>query len=113
MASNRPALTDTGSRPIAVRLPNDLVALVESACAQNGLTISELIRALVTQWASGEVSLSGPSEGYTQARSMASQLAMRALQQALRELPETHEEAVTTLQGLQEDFAEQRKKPDR
>jgi hypothetical protein len=88
-----------GSKPIAVRLPNDLAAAVEQGCAEQGVTPSELIRGLVAQWAYGTNALAGPDAGYTEARSMATRLAYAALAQALESLPEEHSAARAMLEG--------------
>lgn len=88
------------SKPIAVRLPNDLAAAVEQACEEQGITPSELLRGLVARWAYGhDAPLSGPDEGYKTARSMATRLVHALLAQAIAALPEDHEQARAMLEG--------------
>jgi len=101
------ALKGATSKSIAVRLPLDLVAAIDAACQEHGITPSEFIRGVVSQWVYGTTQLSGPDEGYAQARSMATQIAhvmMRkvhdALGEAIRELPADHAGAVEMLQGF-------------
>lgn len=110
--SSRASLSsrDPTTRSIAVRLPADLAAAVDLACEQNGITASELLRDLVSRWAYGEGQLAGPDHGYTQARSMASQLAHAALKQALAALPDSHEGAAEMLQGYHGQLAGARKR---
>ena len=97
------------SKPIAVRLPNDLAAAVEQGCAAQGITPSELLRDLVAKWAYGGSALAGPDAGYTQARSMATRLAHAALAQALDSIPEEHEQARAMLEGHYNARAERRR----
>lgn len=103
MANNRPRASlssrDPTNKPIAVRLPSDLLAAIEAACEEHGITQSEFIRGLISEWAYGKTQLSGPDEGYSQARSMAAQLAHLAVTQAINNLPASHEEALGMLQG--------------
>ena len=93
---------DPSSRPIAVRLPADLVAAVDHACAEHDISPSELIRGIVSQWAYGKTQLAGPDEGYAQARDMAVQIAHAAVQQALEALPDSHSGAKQMLEGFRE-----------
>lgn len=111
MSTNRSGLSSLSptSRTVAVRLPEDLAAAVEHACTQQDITPSELLRGLVSQWAYGTSQLSGPDEGYAQARSMATQLAHAALKQALKELPENHDGAKEMLQGYFREEAARRR----
>jgi hypothetical protein len=86
------------SKTIAVRLTGDLVKAVEDTCAQQGITASEFLREMIHSWCyGGQSTLQEPSDGYRQARSMATQLATVAIQQALRDLPTTPEEATQML----------------
>jgi hypothetical protein len=83
--------------PIAVRLPDDLDALVRSRAESEGLTTSELLRSIVSQWAYGAAPSVG--EGYLAARQVAIQAAHVALSHAFaEEMPQTYEEALTLLQ---------------
>lgn len=91
---------DPSSKTVAVRLPADLASAVKLACAQHGMTPSEFLRSLVSEWAYGKTQLTGPDEGYTEARSMATQLAHAALKDALAGLPGDHQAARTMLQGI-------------
>lgn len=114
MPPNTPAQTlssrDPSTRSIAVRLPGDLAAAIDAACAEQQITASEFLRGLVSQWVYGSTQLAGPDEGYAQARSMASQLAHAALRQALAQIPESHDEARSMLQGYYGEQAERRKR---
>lgn len=101
---------DPSTKSIAVRLPPDLVSAVDAACTEQGITASEFMRALVSEWAYGRSQLSGPDEGYAQARSMASQLAHAAIKKALGELPDTHEQAIEMLRGYFGELAGARKR---
>lgn len=100
---------DPSTKSIATRLPAHLVAAVDAACEEQGITASELLRALIEQWAYGTTPLAGPDAGYARARSMAAQLAHSALRKALGELPTTHEEATTQLAGYYDELAAERK----
>jgi hypothetical protein len=100
---------DPTSKPIAVRLPADLVAAIEHACREHNITASELLRGLVSQWVYGKTALSGPEEGYTEARSMATRLAHAALKEALEKLPLDHGRATEMLNGYYEREREERK----
>ncbi len=101
---------DPSTQTVAVKLPADLLAALESTCEQQGLTKSEILRGLVSQWVYGKSQLSGVDEGYAQARSMATQLAHVALSRALTALPDSHGAAATMLQGHFEEQAERRRK---
>jgi metal-responsive CopG/Arc/MetJ family transcriptional regulator len=101
---------DPSTKPIAVRLPADLVAAIDATCIEQGITQSELLRGLVSQWVYGKTQLAGPDEGYAEARSMASRLAHAALKQALTSLPDSHEGARTMLQGFYAEQATQKRK---
>lgn len=101
---------DQTTKSIAVRLPSDLASAVAVACEQQGITASELLRALVAQWAYGQSQLAGPDAGYEQARSMASQLAHAALRQALTKLPTSYNEARSMLEGYYAEQANRRKR---
>jgi hypothetical protein len=101
---------DPSTKSIAVRLPAHLVSAVEAACAEQDLTASELLRAIIEQWAYGSNPLSGPDAGYQRARGMAAQIAHAALRRALESLPTTHGEASTMLQGYLGEQAERRKR---
>lgn len=113
MTPAKPTLSsrDPSTKSIAVRLPADLAAAIEAACKQHGISASEFLRGLVSQWVYGQSQLAGPDEGYTSARAMASQLAHAALRKALAELPDSHEAARTMLAGYQEEQTERRRKP--
>ena len=112
MPPNRNAQTlssrDPSNKSIAVRLPPDLVAAVDAACAEQGITQSELLRTLVASWAYGESKLSGPDAGYLQGRAMAAQLAHAALRKALESLPSSPDEAHEMLQGYLGEQADRR-----
>lgn len=109
---------DPTNKVIAVRLPSDLLAAVNQACQEQGITQSEFLRGLVSQWVYGKTQLSGPDEGYAQARSMASQLAHvivrqtmhQALKEAIASLPETHDAAHAMLQGYYNERSERGKR---
>lgn len=101
---------DPSTKSIAVRLPPHLASAVAAACEEQGITASELIRALIEQWAYGTTPLAGPDAGYQRARGMASQIAHAALRNALESLPASHAEASTMLQGYLGEQAERRKK---
>ena len=112
MPSNAPSLSsrDPSTKSIAVRLPAHLVSAVEVACAEQDITASELIRAVIEQWAYGTTPLAGPDAGYQRARGMAAQIAHAALRSALESLPTTHADASTMLQGYLGEQAERRKR---
>lgn len=101
---------DPSTRSIAVRLPPELASAVDAACAEMGVTPSELLRGLIQQWAYGSSTLAGPDAGYAQARSMASQLAHAALKEALSNIPQSHSEATEMLRGYFEGLAGARKR---
>ena len=101
---------DPTTRSIAVRLPADLVSAIDVACAEQGVTPSEFLRGLVSSWVYGKTQLAGPDEGYAQARSMAAQLAMAAVKQALAELPEDHDGARSMLEGYYNEAAKRRRR---
>jgi len=101
---------DLTTRVIAVRLPPDLVSAIDATCAEQGITPSEFLRGIVSSWVYGKSQLAGPDEGYTQARSMAAQLAMVAVKRALAELPEDHDGARSMLEGYYNEAAERRKR---
>jgi hypothetical protein len=100
---------DPSTRSIAVRLPSDLSAAIDAYCAEHNTTASELLRGLVSAWVYGESALSGPDAGYTQAKSMASQIAHAALRDALASVPDTHEGAQAMLKGYYESQADRRR----
>jgi hypothetical protein len=100
---------DPSNRVIAVRLPGDLASAVDAACAEQNITASEFLRGLVSSWVYGKTQLSGPDEGYAQARAMASQLAHAALRKALALVPDSHEGAQEMLQGYYAEQAERRR----
>ncbi len=112
MSSNAPSLSsrDPSTKSIAVRLPSHLVSAVEAACEEQGITASELLRALIEQWAYGTTPLAGPDAGYQRARGMAAQIAHAALRRALESLPTTHTDASAMLQGYLGEQAERRKR---
>ncbi len=112
MPPNTGALSsrDPSTKSIAVRLPAHLVSAVEAACAEQGITASELLRALIEQWAYGSNPLAGPDAGYERARSMASQLAHAALASALKSIPDDHDDAKTMLEGYYTGLAGARKR---
>jgi len=86
------------SKTIAVRLSGDLVKAVEDTCAQQGITASEFLREMIYSWCyGGQSTMQSPSDGYRQARSMATQLATVAISQALRDLPDSPEGAAQML----------------
>lgn len=89
---------DPSCKAISVRLSGDLCAALEDACAQQGITQSEFLRELIHSWCYGKSQLQGPSDGYRQARSMATQLALAALKNAIAELPDTPEGAAQMLE---------------
>lgn len=95
---------------ISVRLAPDLAAAVDAACEKQGTTHSEFLRDLISRWVYGESQLSGPDEGYSQARSMATQLAFVALKKALSELPDSHQAARSMLDGYHDKEAHRRRK---
>jgi predicted DNA binding CopG/RHH family protein len=101
---------DPSSRVIAVRLPSDLLAAVDTECAAKGITSSEFLRGLVSTWVYGDTQLRGPDEGYAQARSMASQIAHGAVQKALDNLPGDHDEARSMLEGYRTDRSNRKKR---
>ncbi len=101
---------DPSTKAIAVRLPPDLLAAIDHACAEQNITHSELLRGLVSQWAYGQSQLAGPDEGYAQARSIASRLAHAALKRALESMPESYEEGRQMLQGYYNEQAAKRRK---
>lgn len=109
MSSKGLSSKDPTTRSIAVRLPQDLAAAIDAACAEQNITHSEFLRALVSSWVYGQSNLSGPDAGYQQARSMASQLAHAAVSKALETLPESHEGAQTMLQGYYQGLADRRR----
>jgi hypothetical protein len=100
---------DPSTKSVAVRLSPDLASAVDAVCEEQGITASEFLRGLVSSWVYGKTQLSGPDEGYTQAKSMAAQLAHAALRSALASLPESHDGAATMLQGYYAEQAERRK----
>lgn len=82
---------------LAVRLPDDLDALVRSRAESESLTTSELLRSIVSQWAYGTTPSVG--EGYFAARNVAIKAARVALAHAFAEaMPETYEEAIQLMQ---------------
>ena len=101
---------DPSVQSVAVKLPADLIAAIDAACVEQGITKSEFLRGLVSQWVYGKSQLSGPDEGYAQARAMASQLAHAALSRALDGLPDSHETATAMLQGYLTEQANRRRK---
>lgn len=114
MPSNAKSATlssrDPSTRSVAVRLPPHLASAVDAATEEQGITASELIRALIEQWAYGSTPLAGPDAGYERARSMAAQMAHAALRSALGSLPATHDEANAMLEGYQGELAGARKR---
>ncbi len=88
---------DPSAKTLAVRLSGDLCSAVEDACAQQGITTSEFLRELIQNWCYGKSALQAPSDGYRQARAMATQLANIAVSQALQSLPDTVEGAAQML----------------
>jgi hypothetical protein len=88
---------DPSARTIAVRLSGDLCSAVEEACSAQGITVSEFLREMIHAWCYGQSQLQSPSDGYRQARSMATQLANAAISRALADLPDTPEGATQML----------------
>jgi hypothetical protein len=88
---------DPECRTISVRLSSDLIKAVEYACAQQGITFSEFLREMIHSWCYGQSQLQSPSDGYRQARGMATQLANAAVSRALADLPDTPEGAAQML----------------
>jgi hypothetical protein len=78
--------------PICVRLPEDLDVAIRTRGAAEGLSPSEMLRSIITQWAYG--STPSVDEGYRQARSIAVRLAHEAIARAFDQLPEGYEEAL-------------------
>jgi len=83
---------------ICAKFPDELLALAEDRALAEGITISELLRAVMTQFLLGNVP--AVTEGYQQAKSTALFLAHTMLQQALAMLPETVEEAFENARAM-------------
>lgn len=81
----------TTASPICVRLPEDLDAAIRARCEAEGLTPSELMRSLASQYVYNDT----PSvdAGYMQARTLAAKMAHAAVSAAIENLPQTFEEA--------------------
>ncbi len=95
---------------MAVRLPDDLEALIRTRAESEGLTTSELLRSIVSQWAYGTMPSVG--EGYNAAKAVAIKAAHVALSHAFAEaMPETYEEAIQLMQeGLSHASARRRRR---
>ena len=71
--------------PLCVRLPPDLDAAVRERAAREGLSVSEIFRALMSQWVYQQT----PSvdEGYYNARQLAMKLAHEAVSNVIANEP--------------------------
>lgn len=78
--------------PICARLPHDLDAAVRMRATSEGLSPSEMLRAIVSQFIYAEVPAT--SEGYLQARALAARLAHEALARTLAQMPDNYDEAL-------------------
>lgn len=105
---------DSSSKTIGVRLPHHLDQMVRTACENQRTTPSEFLRALVEHWAlpnqDAPGGLSGPDLGYAVARSKATQIAHKVLQDAIAALPSDAEELDAMLQEHHAERAEARRK---
>ena len=103
---------DASSETIGVRLPTALAQTVRDACAAQGISASEFLRSLFDSWASNGQGpgLSGPDLGYVAARSKATQIAHKVLQDAIAALPADADELDAMLQEHQTERAEARRR---
>lgn len=76
---------------ICARLDVELSQLVDQACINEGITRTELVRNVLTQWAYGTIP--SADEGYRQALRMAPQLTLLLMTRVIEQMPPTLEEA--------------------
>jgi hypothetical protein len=79
--------------PICSRMPSHVVDMLDADAQQQSLTRTEVINAIVENYYFGGSTLQGADEGYKAARRLAPMIAARALAKAVKEMPETLEEA--------------------
>ena len=96
MASN------TTTSPICARLPPDLDAALRQRADAEGVTVTELMRAIAYRYVYGATS--NFEEGYAAGRSLALQLTHYAMASAISDafaehIPQTYEEALAILQA--------------
>lgn len=82
---------------ICAKLPEDLLYAVTDRAEAEGISISELIRAVLTQFIYGTTPAVG--EGYDQAKRLATQIAYKALADSLEYLPATVEDHIEAMRN--------------
>ena len=78
---------------IGFRVPVEVRQQLLQLCAMQGMSLSDYCRSILVAALNGTGYLAGVDEGYTQARSLAAQLARYMLDHARATLPETYAEA--------------------
>jgi hypothetical protein len=76
---------------ISAKLPEDLYMAAAERAESEGISLSELVRVVMTQFIYG--TMPSFTEGYEEAKKLAYRLASRALRDGFASLPETPEEA--------------------
>lgn len=74
---------------ICAKLPEDLVFAVNDRATAEGMSVSELVRHALTAFLFGQIS--GPEEGYRQARMVAWTLMQRAMKIGMDNVPDTYQ----------------------
>jgi hypothetical protein len=83
-------------------MPPHVVEMLDADAAQQGLSRTEVINAIVENYYFGSNALVGADAGYMQARKIAPLLAQGLLAEATRNLPETYEEAIELIKRRQQ-----------
>lgn len=74
--------------PICARMPPHVLDMLDTDAAQQGLTRTEVINAIIEGYYFGGTPLQGADEGYKVARRLAPVLAQKMLQKAFEEMPD-------------------------
>ncbi len=83
---------------ICAKLPEDLLYAVTDRAEAEGISISELIRAVLSNFIYG--TQPAVSEGYDQAKRLATQIAYKALADSLAYMPSTVEEHIEAMKDV-------------
>lgn len=83
---------------ICAKLPEDLLYAVTDRAEAEGISISELLRAVLTQFIYGTTPAVG--EGYEQAKRLATQIAYKALADSLEYMPESVEDHIEAMKDV-------------
>lgn len=86
----------TKNQVIAVRLPPDLLAMLDATIARTNTSASEIMREALHRllYADGSSQVSGLDDGYAQARRDATRIAFAAMTAGLAAIPEDRDDAM-------------------